>query len=64
MSYRKFAVIEDSKVINIIVDPGQEEIDNNPGKYTEYTDGWNYPEGIDGTKFFPVLIIEPTEQVE
>lgn len=55
---RVFAVIEDSKVINIIVDPGQEEIDNNPEKYIEYTNGWLYPEGIDGGKFFPIPQIE------
>jgi len=50
---RKFAVIENSKVVNIIVDPGQDELDAHPDKYIEYTDGWEYPEGIDGGEFFP-----------
>ena len=50
---RTFAVIEDSKVINIIVDPGQDELDAHPDKYIEYTDGWSYPEGIVGGEFFP-----------
>lgn len=52
---RIFAVIEDNTVVNIIVGVEQDEIDANPGKYIEYTDGWTYPEGIDGGAFFPPL---------
>lgn len=51
---RKFAVIENKTVVNIIVDPGQEELDTNSKKYIEYTDGWTYPAGIDGGAFFPI----------
>jgi hypothetical protein len=54
---RKFAVIEDNKVVNIIVDQGNEALTANPNKYIEYTTGWDYNNGIDGGDFFPV---EPT----
>ena len=50
---RKFAVIQDNKVVNVIVDPGQDELDANPDKYIDFTDGWSAPEGIDGGDFFP-----------
>lgn len=52
MSNRVFAVIENNKVINIIVDPGAEELAANPNKYIEYTDGWDFDNGIDGGEFF------------
>lgn len=59
---RTFAVIENNKVTNIIVGVEPEVVAANPGKYIEYTDGWNYPEGIDGGVYFPVPeVIEPTE---
>lgn len=50
---RVFAVIEDNKVVNIIVGVEEEVIAANPGKYIDYTDGWNYDNGIDGGDFFP-----------
>lgn len=50
---RKFAVIQDDKVVNIIFDPGQDELDAYPDKYIEYTNGWTFPDGIDGGDFFP-----------
>lgn len=56
-----FAVIENNKVINIIVGVEDEVIVANPGKYIEYTDGWNYNNGIDGGEFFPVSIEVPVE---
>ena len=52
-----FAVIEDNKVVNIIVGVEDEVVAANPGKYIEYTNGWNYNNGIDGGNFFP----QPTE---
>lgn len=59
---RKFAVIEDNRVINILVNIEEEELFANPGKYIEYTNGWDYNNGIDGGLFFPPLTIpEVTE---
>lgn len=51
---RVFAVIENNKVVNIIVGVEDEEINANPNKYIEYTDGWTNPNGIDGGTFFPL----------
>lgn len=50
---RLFAVIENNKVVNIIVGVEDEVIAANPGKYLEYTNGWDYNNGIDGGDFFP-----------
>ena len=50
---RKFAVIENKKVVNIIVGVEDEVVAANPNKYIEYTDGWDYSNGIDGGDFFP-----------
>lgn len=60
---RLFAAIEDNKVINIIVGVEDEVVAVNPGKYIEYTNGWDYNNGIDGGEFFPLPVIEelPTE---
>ena len=57
---RVFAVIEDNKVINIIVGVEDEVVAANPGKYIEYTNGWDYNAGIDGGVFFPVPVVEET----
>jgi len=56
-----FAVIEDNKVINVIVGVEDEVVAANPGKYVEYTNGWNFENGIDGGIFFPVPVI--TEEI-
>ena len=50
---RTYAVIEDNKVVNIVVGIEQEVIESNPDKYIDYTDGWDYNNGIDGGDFFP-----------
>jgi hypothetical protein len=56
---KKFAVIENNKVVNIIVGVEDEVVAANPGKYVEYTDGnWDYNNGIDGGVFFPVPVTE------
>jgi hypothetical protein len=58
-----FAVIENKKVINIIVGVEDEVIAANPEKYIEYTNGWDFNNGIDGGIFFPISIIEePVEE--
>ena len=49
-----FAVIEDNKVINVIVGVEEEVVMAHPGMFIEYTDGWDYNNGIDGGNFFPV----------
>jgi hypothetical protein len=53
---RTFAVIENNTVVNIVVGVDEEVLVANPGKYIEYTDGWDYNNGIDGGVFFPVPV--------
>jgi len=55
-----FAVIEDNKVVNIIVGVEDEVVAANPGKYIEYTNGWDYNNGIDGGIYFPISVPEVT----
>jgi hypothetical protein len=52
-----FAVIENDKVINILVNIEDEVVAANPNKYIEYTNGWDFDNGIDGGVFFSPLII-------
>jgi len=49
---RKFAVIEDNKVVNIIVGVEAEVVAANPDKYVEYTNGWVCPAGVDDSALF------------
>lgn len=55
---KTFAVIENNKVVNIIVGVEDEVVAANPNKYIEYTNGWDYNNGIDGGDFFPVPVTE------
>ena len=55
-----YAVIENNKVINIVVGVELEIVAANPDKYVEYTDGWDFDNGIDGANFF----IKPIEVTE
>jgi hypothetical protein len=55
-----FAVVEHNKVVNVIVEPDLAELEANPDRYIEYTDGWDYNNGIDGGEFFP----KPVEEEE
>jgi hypothetical protein len=55
---RTFAVIENNKVVNIIVGVEDEVLAANPDKYIEYTNGWDYNNGIDGGDFFPAPVAE------
>ena len=57
MTNRVFAVIEDNRVVNVIVGVEPEVVAANPSKYIDYTDGWDYNNGIDGGKYFPVSIV-------
>jgi hypothetical protein len=58
---KKFAVIEDNKVVNIIVGVEDEVVAANPGKYIEYTDGaWDHDNGIDAEDFFPLNVSTDT----
>jgi len=52
MTNKVFAVIENNKVVNIIVGVEPEVVTANPGKYVDYTDGWDFNNGIDGGAFF------------
>ena len=58
MISKTFAVIEDNKVVNIIVGVEDEVVASNPDKYIEYTNGWDYSNGIDGGIYFPAKVIE------
>jgi hypothetical protein len=57
-----YAVIENNTVVNIVVGVDEEVLIANPGKYIEYTNGWDYDNGIDGGIFFPAPVEEtPSE---
>ena len=59
MTMKKFAVIENNKVVNIIVGVEEEVVMAHPNMFIEYTDGnWDYNNGIDGGDFFPVPVTE------
>jgi len=51
-SSRVYAVIENNKVINVIIGVEPEVLAANPNMYIDYTDGWDYNNGIDGENFF------------
>jgi chorismate mutase len=50
---KKYAVIENNKVVNIIIGVEPEVLADNPEKYIDFTHGWDYSNGIDGAEFFP-----------
>ena len=58
-----FAVIEDNKVVNIIINVEDEVVAANPGKYVEYTNGWDFTNGINTNGFFhlPIITEVPVE---
>lgn len=58
MSTQKYAVIENNKVINVVVGVDEELVIANPDKYIPYEFGDLMPEHIDGNGFFPKPIIE------
>lgn len=54
-----FAVIDNNKVINIIVADSLADAEAVTSKTCiDYTDGWDYTNGIDGGDFFPVPVVE------
>lgn len=55
-----WAIIENNKVVNIVVDIDAKDLLDNPSKYINYTNGWDYSNGIDGGDFFPA---PTTEQI-
>jgi hypothetical protein len=55
---KTYALIENNKVVNILVDVDADVLAANPKMYIEYTNGWDYNNGIDGGDFFPVKVIE------
>jgi hypothetical protein len=54
-----FAVIENNKVVNVVVGVEDEVVAANPDTYIEYTNGWDFENGIDGGEFF----IKPQIQI-
>jgi len=60
---KTYAVIENNKVINILVGVDEDVVVANPDKYIEYTDGsWDFDNLIDGNGFFikpnPIEILD------
>jgi hypothetical protein len=54
-----YAVINNNKIINIIVADNKEIAEEVTGlTCIDLTDGWDYNNGIDGGDFFPVLATE------
>lgn len=53
-----WAIIENNKVINIVVDVDAKDLKKNPDKYIDYSNGWDYNSGIDGGDFFPKAVNE------
>jgi hypothetical protein len=58
-----FAVIEDNTVVNVIVGVEDEVVAANPGKYVEYTNGWDFTNGINTNGFFHLPIISTVIEV-
>lgn len=61
---KKYAVIENNKVVNVVVGVEPEVLAANPDKYIDYTDGWDFDNGIDGGDFFPLPILIETPAAE
>jgi len=57
-----WAIIEDNKVVNVVIDVDVEDLKNNSSKYVNYTNGWDYSNGIDGGVYFPIPITEPVSE--
>jgi hypothetical protein len=51
---RKFAVVENNLVVQVLLGVEESVVAENPGKYIEYTNGWDFNNGIDGGIFFPI----------
>lgn len=49
---KTYAVIENNKVVNVIVGVEEEVLAANPDKYIETTNGWDFDNGIDANGFF------------
>lgn len=50
---KKFAVIEDNKIVNVILGVEDEVVAANPGKYIDVTNGWDFNSPINPEPFFP-----------
>lgn len=55
---KKYAVIENNKVVNILVGVDADVIAASPEMYIDYTNGWDYNNGIDGGDFFPLPVVK------
>lgn len=51
---KRYAVIENKKVINVVINVGENELSENPDKYFEITDNKALPKDIDGNNFIAV----------
>jgi hypothetical protein len=51
---KKFAVIEDNKIVNIILGVEDEVVAANPGKYIDVTNGWDFNSPINPEPYFPI----------
>ena len=51
---KKFAVIENNKVVNVIVGVEDEVVAANPEKYIDVTNGWDFNSPINPEPYFPI----------
>ena len=60
MIEKKYAQIENNKIVNTVINIEPEVLAANPGKYIEYdyTD-WNFPRTLDLNGFFSTYSYEP-----
>lgn len=53
-----YAIIENNKVVNIVLDVDSKDLTENLNKYIDYKNGWDYSSNIDGGNFFPKPTIQ------
>ncbi len=51
---KKFAVIENNKIVNVILGVEDEVVAANPEKYIDVTNGWDSNSPIDPEPYFPI----------
>lgn len=51
---KRYAVIENKKVVNVVINVDENELSNNPEKYFEITNNEKLPKDIDGNNFIAV----------
>lgn len=49
---KRFAVIENNKIVNVVVGVEDEVVASNPEKYIDVTNGWDFNSAIESEPFF------------